>query len=69
LAAISRISEVATLFSQDQVFLIPWTKAAKRKAEQRKMAQSRIAAIEQKAIVEIERSCLNAQAELAIAGD
>jgi hypothetical protein len=40
---------------------------ASRKAELRRMAQTRIAAEEQKAIVEIEVSCLNAQTQLALA--
>jgi hypothetical protein len=40
----------------------------KRKAELRRMAQTQIAAIEQKAIVEIETSCLEAQTQIAIAG-
>jgi len=39
-----------------------------RRAELRHMAQSRIAAIEAKAIVDIEVECLNAQTQLAIAG-
>jgi hypothetical protein len=40
----------------------------KRRAELRRMAQSKIAEIERKAIVEIELSCLQAQTELAITG-
>jgi hypothetical protein len=40
----------------------------KRKAELRIMAQTQIAAIEQRAIVEIETSCLEAQTQIAIAG-
>jgi hypothetical protein len=40
----------------------------KRQAELRRMAQSQIAAIEQKAFVEIETSCLDAQTKLALAG-
>jgi hypothetical protein len=39
-----------------------------RKAELRRMAQTKIAAIEQKAVVEIELSCLHATTEIAIAG-
>jgi hypothetical protein len=39
-----------------------------RRAELRKMAQTRIAAIEQAAIVKIEMSCLEAQTSLALAG-
>jgi hypothetical protein len=39
-----------------------------RRAELRKMAQSRIEAIEHKAIVDIEQSCLEAQTQLALAG-
>ena len=39
----------------------------RRKAELRRMAQTRIAAEEQKAIVEIETSCLDAQTKLALA--
>jgi hypothetical protein len=38
-----------------------------RKAELRRMAQTRIAAEEQKAIVQIETSCLDAQTKLALA--
>jgi hypothetical protein len=41
---------------------------ADRKAELRRMAQTRIAAIEAKAVVEIEVSCLDAQTKLAVAG-
>jgi|SRR5271166_2973520 len=40
----------------------------KRKAELRRMAQAQVAAIEQKAFVEIEASCLEAQTNLALAG-
>jgi hypothetical protein len=40
---------------------------AKRKTELRRMAQTQITAIEQKAIVEIETSCLDAQTWLAVA--
>jgi hypothetical protein len=40
----------------------------KRKAELRRMAQTQVAAIEQKAFVEIEVSCLNAQTKLALDG-
>jgi hypothetical protein len=40
----------------------------KRKAELRRMAQTQIATIEQKAFVEIETSCLDAQTKLAFAG-
>jgi hypothetical protein len=39
-----------------------------RRAELRKMAQSRIEAVERKAIVDIEQSCLEAQTQLAISG-
>jgi hypothetical protein len=39
-----------------------------RKAELRRMAQTQIAAIERRAVVEIETSCLDAQTKLAIAG-
>jgi len=39
-----------------------------RQAELRRMAKSKIDAIEQKAITEIEMSCLQAQTELAVAG-
>lgn len=39
-----------------------------RKAELRRMAKTKIEAIEQKAITEIEVSCLQAQTELAVAG-
>ena len=39
-----------------------------RKAELRRMAQTQIAALEQKAIVEIKVSCLDAQTKLATAG-
>jgi hypothetical protein len=41
---------------------------ATRRAELRRMAQTRIEAIEQKAITQIEVSCLQAQTELALAG-
>jgi hypothetical protein len=41
---------------------------AGRKTELRRMAQTRIAADEQKACVEIELSCLNAQTRLAVEG-
>jgi hypothetical protein len=40
----------------------------KRRKELRNMAQTQIAAIEQKAIVQIELSCLDAQTELAVSG-
>ena len=40
----------------------------KRKAELRRMAKTQIEAIEQKAVVEIEVSCLDAQTKLALAG-
>jgi hypothetical protein len=40
----------------------------KRRAELRRMAQTQIAAIEQKAFVEIEVSCLDAQTKLALDG-
>lgn len=40
----------------------------KRKAELRRMAQAQVAAIERKAITQIELSCLDAQTELAISG-
>jgi hypothetical protein len=40
----------------------------RRKDELRRMAQTQIAAIEQKAIVGIETSCLDAQTKLAVAG-
>jgi hypothetical protein len=40
----------------------------KRKVELRRMATTRIEAIEQKAIVEIQKSCLEAQTQIAIAG-
>jgi hypothetical protein len=40
----------------------------KRKSELRRMAQTRIEAIEAKAVTEIEMSCLEAQTQLAIAG-
>ena len=40
----------------------------RRKAELRRMAQTQIEAIERKAVVEIETSCLDAQTQLAIAG-
>jgi hypothetical protein len=40
----------------------------KRKAELRKMATTRIAAIEQKAITDIELGCLKAQEQIALAG-
>jgi hypothetical protein len=40
----------------------------KRKAELRRMAQTQITAIETRAIVEIETSCLEAQTKLAVAG-
>jgi hypothetical protein len=40
----------------------------RRKDELRRMAQTQIAAIEQKAVVEIETSCLDAQTKLAVAG-
>jgi hypothetical protein len=39
-----------------------------RKAELRRMAQTQIAAIERRAFVEIESSCLDAQTKLAVAG-
>jgi hypothetical protein len=39
-----------------------------RKAELRRMAQTQIAAIERRALVEIESSCLDAQTKLAVAG-
>jgi hypothetical protein len=39
-----------------------------RRKELRLMAQTRIDAIEQKAVVEIEMSCLNAQEKIAVAG-
>jgi hypothetical protein len=39
-----------------------------RRKELRRMAQTQVAAIEQKAIVEIELSCLKAQEQIAIAG-
>jgi hypothetical protein len=39
-----------------------------RRKELRRMAQTQITAIEQKAIVQIELSCLDAQQQLAIAG-
>jgi hypothetical protein len=39
-----------------------------RKAELRRMAQTQIAAIERRAFVEIERSCLDAQTALAVTG-
>jgi hypothetical protein len=39
-----------------------------RKVELRRMARTQIAAIEQKAFVEIESSCLDAQTKLALAG-
>jgi hypothetical protein len=39
-----------------------------RKEELRRMAQTQIAAIERKAIVEIEMSCLKAQEQIAVAG-
>ena len=41
---------------------------ASRRSELRNMAKTRIAAIEQKAITEIEISCLNTQQQIAIAG-
>jgi hypothetical protein len=41
---------------------------AQRRAELRRMAQTKTAAIEQKAITEIELSCLEAQTQLAVAG-
>jgi hypothetical protein len=40
----------------------------RRKAELRRMAQTQITAIETRAIVEIETSCLDAQTKLAVAG-
>jgi hypothetical protein len=40
----------------------------RRKAELRRMAQAQICAVEQKAFVEIERSCHDAQMQLALAG-
>jgi hypothetical protein len=40
----------------------------KRRAELRRMAQTRVEAIERKAITEIEMSCLHAQEQIAIAG-
>jgi hypothetical protein len=40
----------------------------KRKAELRRMAESQIAAIEQKAVVQIELCCLEAQEKIAVAG-
>jgi hypothetical protein len=40
----------------------------KRRAELRRMAQTQVAAIESKAIVQIEMSCLEAQTQLATAG-
>lgn len=40
----------------------------KRRIELRRMAETRIAALEQKAITEIELSCLKAQEHLALAG-
>jgi hypothetical protein len=40
----------------------------KRRAELRRMAATRVEAIEQEAIVEIELSCLEAQTQLAVAG-
>jgi hypothetical protein len=40
----------------------------KRRIELRRMAATRVEAIEQKAIVEIELSCLEAQTQLAVAG-
>ena len=40
----------------------------RRKAELRQMAKTRIAAEEQKAVVQIEASCLDAQTKLALAG-
>src|SRR5262249_22382298 len=39
-----------------------------RRKELRRMAETRIAAIEQKAVVDIELSCLKAQEQLAVAG-
>jgi len=41
---------------------------ARRQAELRRMAQTQIGAIERKAFVEIETSCLDAQTKLALAG-
>ena len=41
---------------------------AARRRELRQTAQTKIAAIEQKAVVEIELSCLDAQTQLAVAG-
>ena len=41
---------------------------AQRRAELRRIAQTKIAAIEQKAATEIELSCLEAQTQLAVAG-
>ena len=41
---------------------------AKRREELRRMARTKIEAIEQKAVVEIELSCLDAQTQLAVAG-
>jgi hypothetical protein len=40
----------------------------KRRKELRRMAQTQVAAIEQKAVVQIELSCLEAQTQLAVAG-
>jgi hypothetical protein len=40
----------------------------RRKAELRRVAQTKVAAIEQKAVTEIELACLEAQTQLAIAG-
>jgi hypothetical protein len=41
---------------------------AERRKELRRMAETQIAAIEQKAVVEIERSCLDARGAVAMAG-
>src|SRR5262245_12243097 len=40
----------------------------KRRAELRRMAQTQVEALERKAFVDIEQSCLNAQTQLAISG-